>query len=136
VRDLDPCHGINDVIDCASSRGYSIAIVIHSPAFVPRLFVEKQAWPIDIIVGWHDFKRPKPDHLCLQIAMQCVNVNPTESLHIGDLPTDTGASKRAGVKSIGAGWACIDPQSLIKSNPDYYFSTVKELHNFIKKLIS
>ena len=111
-----------------------MAIVTQSPGFIPKLFVKKQNWPIKNIMGWHDFKRRKPDPHCLLVAMQRGNAKPSNSFHIGDLPSDTEASKRAGVKSIGAGWAVMDKDELRKSNPDYYFDTVAELHDFIKAI--
>ncbi len=131
VGKLDPCSGIDRLILAASDRGHSLAIVTQSPGFVPELFVEKQGWPIENIVGWHDFKRRKPDPLCLLVAMQRVGANPDHSYHIGDLPSDTEASRRAGVNSIGAGWAAEDRKALRKSHPDYYFDKVKELQKFI-----
>ncbi|MCY4172049.1 MAG: HAD hydrolase-like protein [Bacteroidetes bacterium] len=134
MSELEPCGGIDRLIHSASSRGHSIAIVTQSPGFVPKLFAQKWSWPIDNIVGWHDYKIRKPDPLCLKVAMKRVNAQPSESFHIGDLPSDTEASKRAGVKSIGAGWACADRNALLKSQPDYYFDTVEDLYQFIVDL--
>ena len=132
VSELDPCKGIDQLIRSTQTLGYSVAIVTQSPGFVPKLFAKKQNWPIENIVGWHDFKRPKPDPHCLLVAMQRGNAKPSNSYHIGDLPSDTEASKRAGVKSIGAGWAAMDKDALHRSKPDYYFDTVAELNDFIK----
>ena len=134
VRNLGPCKGINEAIQSASARGHILAIVTQSPGFVPKLFVEKENWPIDIIVGWHDYRRRKPDPLCLLVAMQRGRARPEDTYHIGDLATDTQASRKAGVISIGAGWAAVDSDALRKSQPDYYFDTVKQLHDFIDSL--
>ncbi|MDE2672361.1 MAG: HAD hydrolase-like protein [Bacteroidota bacterium] len=134
VSELDPCAGVDQLIHFTSSLGYQMAIVTQSPSFIPKLFVQKRNWPINNIVGWHDFKRPKPDPRCLQVAMQRGNAKPSDSYHIGDLPSDTEASRRAGVKSIGAGWAVSDKEALRRSKPDYYFNTVEELHDFIKAM--
>ena len=134
ISELDPCKGIGQLIHSTQTLGYSMAIVTQSPGFVPKSFAKKQNWPIKNIVGWHDYKRRKPDPYCLQVAMQRSMAKPGDSFHIGDLPSDTEASRRAGVKSIGAGWAAADKKALRRSNPDYYFNTVEELHDFIKAM--
>ena len=134
VSELDPCTGIDQLIHSAATLGHSMAIVTQSPGFVPKLFVKKQSWPIENVVGWHDFKRRKPNPRCLLVAMQRGDASPINSYHIGDLPSDAEASRRAGVKSIGAGWAALDKDALRRSKPDYYFDTVAELHDFIKAI--
>ncbi|MCY3999958.1 MAG: HAD-IA family hydrolase [Bacteroidetes bacterium] len=134
MSEVEPCQGIDQLIHCASSLGYSMAIVTQSPRFVPKLFVEKHSWPIDIIVGWHDYRIRKPNPLCLKVAMKRAHAKPSESFHIGDLPSDTEASRRAGVKSVGAGWAVLDRSALLKSQPDYYFDTVEQLQEFINSI--
>lgn len=108
-----------------------MAIVTQSPGFVPKLFVKKQDWPIQNIVGWHDYRRRKPNPLCLLVALEREGARPEDSYHIGDLPSDTEASRRAGIISIGAGWAAVDKEALRLSDPDYYFDTVTELGDFI-----
>ena len=136
VNKLNPCAGIDRLLHSASDLGHSLAIVTQSPGFVPSLFVEKQGWPIQNIVGWHDYRRRKPNPLCLLVAMQREGAKPEHSYHIGDLPSDTEASRRAGIISIGAGWAAVDKEALRKSDPDYFFDTVTELEAFIAKIRS
>ena len=96
--------------------------------------MRKENWPIDIVVGWHEFKLRKPHPLCLQVAMQHAGARPEECFHIGDLPIDTEASRNAGVRSIGAGWSTIDAVALRRSRPDHYFELVRQLHDFILTL--
>ena len=134
VSELDPCTGIDQLLNSALDCGHSLAIVTQSPGFVPKLFVKKQGWPIQNIVGWHDYRRRKPNPLCLLVAMQRGGATPGDSYHIGDLPSDTEASRRAGIISIGAGWAAVDKEALRNSDPDYYFDTVTELKDFITKI--
>lgn len=134
VSNLDPCEGINEMLHFAASRGQTLAIVTQNPGFVPKLFVDKENWPIEIVVGWHDYRRPKPDPLCLLVAIQKAGARPDQVYHIGDLATDTDASRRAGVIAVGAGWAAVDKGALRQSRPDYYFATVKQLHAFIASL--
>ena len=134
VTRLQPCAGINELIRMAARLGHKMAIVTQSPTFVPRIFVEQQRWSIDIVVGWRDYRRRKPNPLCLQVAMQRGNAQPMDCYHVGDLPSDTEASRNAGMQSIGAGWAAVNPAALRRSRPDYYFETVGQLHAFIATL--
>ena len=134
VNKLDPCTGVDQLLHYASDLGHSMAIVTQSPGFVPRLFVDKQGWPIQNIVGWHDYRRRKPDPQCLLVAMQREGAKPENSYHIGDLSSDTEASRRAGIVSVGAAWAAEDKEALRKSKPDYFFDTVAELRSFITKI--
>lgn len=68
VSELDPCTGIDQLLNSALDCGHSLAIVTQSPGFVPKLFVKKQGWPIQNIVGWHDYRRRKPNPLCLLVS--------------------------------------------------------------------
>lgn len=86
--------------------------------------------------GWHDCRRRKPNPLCLLVAIQREGAKPEHSYHIGDLPSDTEASRRAGIISIGAEWAAVDKEALRKSDPDYFFDTDTELEAFIAKIRS
>ena len=131
VSELNPCAGIDQLLRSASDQGHPLAIVTQNPGFVPKLFVKKQGWPIQNVVGWHDYRRRKPDPLCLLLAIQREGARPEDSYHIGDLPSDTEASRRAGIIPIGAGWAAVDKEALRNSAPDYYFDTVTELEDFI-----
>ena len=84
--------GIND----AHSVGHSLAIVTHSPGNVPTEYARKENWPIEIIVGWHDYQVRKPNPKGILLAMRKGNAVPENTYHIGDQPSDTEARK--------AGW--------------------------------
>ena len=134
LREVEPCEGINELLNAASSAGHSLAIVTHSPGVVPTEYARKEDWPIEIIIGWHDYRVRKPNPKGLQLAMQRGNAVPENTYHIGDQPSDTEAAKRAGIHSIGAAWAALDTAALLASRPDQYCETVSELAAFIGRL--
>ena len=52
-----------------------------------------------------------------------------------DQPEDTEASRAANVTAIGAGWGLADTQSLEASTPDFFFTSVAKLRNFLLEAI-
>ena len=134
LRDVSPCGGINELLNNARSAGHTLAIVTHSPGIVSIEYTKRENWPISIIIGWHDYRVRKPNPKGIQLAMQKGNAAPENTYHIGDQPTDTEAARRAGIHSIGAAWAAIDPAALLASEPDHYCETVSDLAAFMKWL--
>lgn len=136
LREIPPCEGISEVLADAHDSGHSLAIVTHSPGMVPTEYVRNKNWPINIIVGWHDYRARKPNPKGIQLAMQKGSAVPENTYHIGDQPSDTEAARRAGIQSIGAAWAATDPKALRLSEPDHYCETVTDLAAFISRLPS
>ena len=134
LRDVTPCKGINVVLNDAHTAGHCLAIVTHSPGIVPIEFSQKENWPIEIIVGWHDYRVRKPNPRGIQLAMQRGTGVPENTYHIGDQASDTEAARRAGIHSIGAAWATTDSAALLASGPDHYSETVADLAAFISRL--
>ncbi len=134
LMEIPPCDGINEMLNDAHSAGHSLAIVTHSPGMVPTEYARDKGWPLEIIIGWHDYKERKPSPRGIQLAMQRGNAVPENTYHIGDQPSDTEAARRAGIYSIGAGWAATDRTALLSSEPDCYCETVADLAAFIRQL--
>jgi len=98
---------------------------------LPRFFVPKYRWPVDIVLGYHQVNRRKPDPEALLIAMRKAGAEPGDTFHVGDQPEDTEASSRAaGVMAIGAGWGLTDIRDLKESKPDHLSVPVEELRMF------
>jgi HAD superfamily hydrolase (TIGR01549 family) len=123
--------GINDLLTALHEHGQTLAIVTKSPDMVPKVFIRQHRWPIDIVVGYHQVKQRKPNPEGLLLAMAQAGARPAETLHIGDQPEDTAASRAAKVTAIGSGWGLRDISALHASEPDYLFKTVAELRSFL-----
>ena len=80
-------------------------------------------------------RRRKPDPEALLLAMRKAGADPDETLHIGDQPEDTEASRGAGVTAIGAGWGLRDIGLLEASKPDRLFLSVQELREFFLEVL-
>lgn len=135
AADLKVYFGVNELLMELHARKHVLAIVTKSPDMVPRAFIKRHKWPIEIVVGYHQVRRRKPDPESLLLAMQKGDADPESTFHVGDQPEDTEASRAAKVISIGAGWGLTDPRPLEASEPDHLFMTVSELREFFLKII-
>ncbi len=132
---LDVYAGINDLLTELHARDQALAIVTKSPDMVPRAFIKQHKWPIDIVVGYHQVTRRKPDPEGLILAMEKAGASPESTFHVGDQPEDTEASRAANVVAIGSGWGIGDAQALKASAPDHLFMSVSDLREFLLDIV-
>jgi HAD superfamily hydrolase (TIGR01509 family) len=128
--------GINELLQQLHAANQALSIVTKSPDMVPRAFIKAHKWPIDIVVGYHNVTRRKPDPEGLLLAMKKAGVGPETTFHVGDQPEDTIASRGAGVIALGAGWGLTDVAALRESKPDHLFMSVAELRNFLSATLA
>ena len=127
--------GIHDLLSELDACDATLAIITNSPNMVPWFFVKQHNWPIEIVLGYHQVKRRKPDPEALVIAMRNAGAKPRNTFHVGDQPEDTEASRTAGVTAIGAGWGLADTSLLETSKPDLLFMSVQELQEFFREVL-
>ena len=132
---LEVYSGISELLSELAARNQTLAIVTSSPDMVPRYFIRQYEWPVEIVLGYHQVNRKKPDPEGLFLAMKKAGAKPDNTFHIGDQPEDTEASRAANVTAIGAGWGLEVTLSLEASAPDYFFASVAELRDFLLKTI-
>jgi HAD superfamily hydrolase (TIGR01549 family) len=123
--------GINELLQELHAAKQTLSILTKSPDMVPRAFIKQHKWPIDIVVGYHDVTRRKPDPEGLLLAMRKAQASPETTFHVGDQPEDTVASRAAGVSALGAGWGLTDVAALRESSPDHLFVAVAALRDFL-----
>jgi pyrophosphatase PpaX len=80
----------------------------------------------DSVVGFEDYKRPKPDPEPIETSLKQLQVKPLEAVYIGDGPSDLKSAKAAGVYFIGYGEKV--------GNTKHKTSSLKELESVIKSL--
>ncbi len=122
---------VHDLLRELHGLGQKLAIVTTSPNMVPDEAIKVFGWPIDIVVGYHHVKQRKPHPEGLILAMKKGGAAPAETIHVGDKPDDTAASRAAGVLAVGAGWGAADVDALKASKPDFVASTVAELRAYL-----
>jgi pyrophosphatase PpaX len=82
----------------------------------------------DVVVGFEDTERHKPDPDPVLLAVQRLAGTPAEAAYVGDSPFDIGAAKAAGVYAVAVGWGGIHPNDqLLAEEPDVFVRTPEEL---------
>jgi pyrophosphatase PpaX len=82
----------------------------------------------DVVVGFEDTERHKPDPDPVLLAVGRLAGTPAESAYVGDSPFDIGAAKAAGVYAVAVGWGGIHPDDrLLAEEPDAFVRTPEEL---------
>ena len=82
----------------------------------------------DVVVGFEDTDRHKPEPEPVLLAMEKLAGTCEETVYIGDSPFDIGAAKAAGVFSVAVGWGGIHPdERLLAEEPDAFVRTPGEL---------
>jgi phosphoglycolate phosphatase len=56
---------------------------------------------VDLILGWEDVTRQKPDPEGLLLGLERLGVSASRALYVGDHPFDAEAARRAGVHFVG-----------------------------------
>jgi phosphoglycolate phosphatase/pyrophosphatase PpaX len=75
--------------------------------------------------------RPKPDPEGIYKAMNLMDVQPHETLVVGDAGSDVDAGQSAGASTVLARWGGFIPPHDMPSNPDYTFTSIPEFENFL-----
>jgi pyrophosphatase PpaX len=78
-----------------------------------------------------DVRNSKPDPEGINLALRRIEVNPRESMYVGDSPADIIAGKRAGVLTGAALWSPENRGDPTTENPDYEFRSVHQLSDFL-----
>jgi pyrophosphatase PpaX len=82
----------------------------------------------DVVVGFEDTERHKPDPDPVLLAVEQLAGTRAESAYVGDSPFDIGAAKAAGVYAVAVGWGGIHPDDrLLAEEPDAFVRTPEEL---------
>ena len=82
----------------------------------------------DVVVGFEDTERHKPEPDPVLLAVERLAGTPREAVYIGDSPFDIGAAKAAGVFAVAVGWGGIHPdERLLAEEPDSFVRTPEEL---------
>ena len=136
ARVLEPYEGITDLLAELNAAGQQVGIVTSSPDMVPKAFVDRYAWPVDCVVGYHDVSRRKPYPDGLLLAVKRCGSIPAGSFHVGDRAQDTEAARSAGMAAIGAGWGSLELELLRESVPDKLCMSVAELRTFLLAAIA
>ncbi|WP_433546894.1 HAD family hydrolase [Streptomyces sp. CA-294286] len=105
VDSAAPTPHVDDLIREWSLRGVALAITTNNSPVVAARYVRRRGltrcFDRHIYGRTTDLDLLKPDPDCLNRALGALDVDPAESLMIGDTPSDLHAARRAGVAFLG-----------------------------------
>ena len=82
----------------------------------------------EVVVGYEDTERHKPEPDPVLLALERLGVVPAEAAYVGDSPFDIQAAKAAGVFAIAVGWGGIHAdERLLEEEPDAFVREPAEL---------
>ena len=82
----------------------------------------------DVVVGFEDTERHKPDPEPVLLAVERLGGSPEDAVYVGDSPFDIAAAQAAGVFAVAVGWGGIHPdERLLAEEPDAFVQTPEEL---------
>jgi phosphoglycolate phosphatase len=85
------------------------------------------------IVGGDTFLNRKPHPQPVSEMVKRFSADPSRTIMIGDSILDIESGFKAGVKTVGVTWGFGDPLEKPEIRPDYVFSSVSEMADFLRK---
>lgn len=109
------------VLQSLQNAGVKIGIVSSKMRFriVETFEMQAHCHPYDLIVGFEDVSKPKPDPEGIEFAIDKFNVDRSEVLYVGDSFIDAETAMNAGVDFAGVTTGSTDADAL-KKYPNVY----------------
>jgi len=116
---------MKETLEYLKSAECVIGIVTSSRKKPVKKFLEKNNMPIFDFVdsSIHVFGKDK----VLRRVLKKYNLNPLETVYIGDETRDIDAARKAGIHACSVTWGLNSEQVLKQSNPDFIISKPNEL---------
>jgi HAD superfamily hydrolase (TIGR01549 family) len=121
--------GAGETLLSLHGRGYQLGVVSSgSRSRVLREIGHSVLTDVfDVIICNEDIVNKKPHPEGLQLAMQRLNVNSSQSAYVGDAPEDIEMGRRGSVMTIGVRSAYPSSGRLLSAQPDLYLERLVEL---------
>lgn len=130
--------GIREILQRHRAAGGLIAVISHSvSANILRDYRENALPEPDAVYGWElPPEQRKPNVWPMEDLMRRFALEPQDILMVDDLKPGYDMCRACGVPFAAAGWANNVPEieEFMRKNCDFYFKTVKELDDFLKKV--
>lgn len=80
-----------------------------------------------VVIGHEECQKHKPDPEPVLLALEKLNLAPSDCLMLGDSPFDLISAREAKVKTAAVRWTEITWDSLLAEKPDYVLHTIEDL---------
>jgi HAD superfamily hydrolase (TIGR01549 family) len=119
-----------EIINNLKEQNVKIGIITNSPSKYANKIIQTFNIHCDLIIGYHDVSKRKPNPESFIKFLNAFELNPKECISVGDNDNDIIASKSANVLSIGAKW--YNKNYSFNIQPDYLANTVLDFKKIIK----
>ena len=127
---LKPYPQVRQTILELKKKGIKVAIVSNAPrlkAFM-RLDAAGIADLFEVVVGLENAKQAKPSQMPFKKALELLNVQPSEAMHIGDWPEiDFPGAKALGMKTVLAKYGFEAQPQLKYLKPDFTIEKFEDI---------
>ena len=120
--------GVPLMLEQCVDRGIQLGIVTSKPHELARrgLALCGIERPFQFVIGYDDVTHPKPHPEPVLMALGHLNLRAQDAVFVGDSPHDILSGRRAGVRTIAAGWGPFSEVDLRAAEPTAYFSSISE----------
>jgi HAD superfamily hydrolase (TIGR01549 family) len=135
MADLYP--GIIEVLDLLKNKNILLSIYTGKgrDASVITLKELKIFDYFDLIITGDEVKEHKPSPEGITLFVEKFNLPKENVLMVGDAPADINAARAAGVKVASVIWDSYSKDKVMKLNPDFLFTSVSELKEFLQRVV-
>jgi pyrophosphatase PpaX len=125
--------GVREALQLLKSRGLLIAVVTSKMRDTAQkgLALLNLLEHIDVLVGFEDTAKHKPDPGPVQKALEYLALDPSQVLMVGDSPYDVRSAHGAGVRCGVVEYSIFERGQLEKEKPDFWLTTLLDLPKYI-----
>ena len=129
--ELEPCEGMEDVIERLHADGVRIGIVTAKRRATVELAFERLrvSHLFETVVGGDETEEHKPHPAPLLLAAKRLGVSPQDCAYVGDSPFDIRAAKAAHMYAVAVTWGRIHERAALEAEqPAAIVDTAEALH--------
>jgi len=127
---------VKETLDNLKEKGYRFILVTGKHIDNARLIMKQLKLEnyFELIQGWEEELKPKPDPDILIKAIEKAGVNNNSCIMIGDTYVDILAGKALNIPTIAATYGLGKKKTLDESEPDFIIHQFVELINILEKI--
>ncbi|WP_100405421.1 pyrophosphatase PpaX [Bacillus solitudinis] len=121
--------GVYETIEELHKQGFKLGIVTTKIRKTAKMGLEltNLAQFFDVIVGFDDVEKVKPDPEPLEKALKALGSTKETAMMVGDTPHDILAGKNTGVPTAVVGWSIKGREVVKLYEPDFILDSMKDL---------
>ena len=122
-----PIPGAVETLVQLAAKGYRVGIITRNGRKGVTAITSRHPLPHDVLLTREDVGQVKPHPEHLLTAMRALDLPPSQTLMVGDHPTDVVCGKSAGTLSVGVSTDAVRLAELARAGADFLISTVSEI---------